>query len=340
MPEFYRNVIYKNLRILHLILLLVFCSLSAQKAIPLDTLKLKEAKDMLADDYGSLYIYKNKDFSFTKYDSLGKQIGKMMFTVPFKVQGVQNPLSVPLFSENAQELKYVDQNMNEIQRVDFKQKFGFIKMAYAEDLQQLWLLDESTKRLIQYNFRNETTINSYPFDASFDDLTDLLVYENKIYILTRKQIRVYTFKFEKIFEAAIENGKRFRRENETILVITNNSVLKYVPEKEMVKIFGDPEAQIVDKNTLSYFEIKANKLYLYDLEKNEEAKLQTEPDQPDLKQKVTEQDVEQSAEKPAQPDSPEGKLEKKTQEIEDENSAESSLQKLIEDSSEIQSVGV
>lgn len=316
---------------------MIFCSLSAQKALPLDTLKLKEAKDMLADDYGNLYIYKNKDFSFTKYDSLGKQIGRLMLTVPYKIQTVQNPLSVPLFSENAQEMKFVDQNMNEIQKVDFKQKFGFIKMAYAEDLQQLWLLDDSTKRLIQYNFRQENTINSYPFDASLDDLMDLLVYENKVYILTRKHIRVYTLKFEKIFEAAIENGKRFRRENEFILVITNNSILKYVPEKEMVKVFEDPDAQIVDKNTLSYFEIKANKLYLYNLEKNVEAKLQTEPDP---KPKAKDREVEKPEQKPSEPDSPEEKLEKKTQEIENKNPAESSLQKLIEDVSEIESAGV
>lgn len=314
----------------------IFCSLSAQKFLPLDTLKLKETKDMLADDYGNLYIYKNKDFSLTKYDSLGRQIGQMMLTVPFKIQTVQNPLSVPLFSENAQELKFVDQNMNEIQRVDFKQKFGFIKIAYAEDLQQLWLLDESTKRLIQYNFRNETIINSYPFDASFDDLMDLLVYENKIYILTRQHIRVYTFKFEKIFEAPVENGKRFRRENEFILVITNNAILKYIPEKEMVKIFQDPEARIVDKNTLSYFEIKANKLYLYSLEKNKEAQPKAEPD---LQQKLPEQEVKQPEEKPAESGSPEEKLEKKTQEIEDKNPAESSLQKLIEDISTLESAG-
>ncbi|WP_346985698.1 hypothetical protein [Chryseobacterium sp. POE27] len=313
-----------------------FCSLYAQKSLPLDTLKLKEAKDMLADDYGNLYIYKNKDFSLTKYDSLGKQIGKMMLAVPYKVQTVQNPLSVPLFSENAQELKFFDQNMNEIQRVDFKQKFGFIKMAYAEDLQQLWLLDESTKRLIQYNFRNETIINSYPFDASFDDLMDLLVYENKIYILTRNNIRVYTFKFEKIFEATVENGKRFRRENEFILVITPNSILKYIPEKEMVKIFQDPDAQIVDKNTLSYFEIKANKLYLYSLEKNKETEPQTEPD---LQPKAQEKEIKQSEEKIAEPDSQEEKLEKKTQEIEDKNPGESSLQKLIEEISTLESAG-
>ncbi len=316
---------------------MLFCSVTAQKALPLDTLKLKDAKDMLVDDYGNLYIYKNKEFSFTKYDSLGRQLGKMMLTVPYKVQTVQNPLSVPLFSENAQEMKFVDQNLNEIQRVDFRQKFGFIKMAYAEDLQQIWLLDDSTKRLIQYNFRNDNTINSYPFDASFDDLMDLMVYENKVYILTRNHIRVFTLKFEKIFEAPVEGGKRFRRENETVLVITNNSVLQYIPEKEMVKIFGDSDAQIVDKNTLSYFEIKANNLYLYSLEKAKEEKPESEPDP---LPKATERDVERSAEKPAEPSSPEQKLEQKTQEIESKNPVESSLQKLIEDSSEVRAAGI
>lgn len=253
----------------------IFCSVSAQKVLPFDTLRIKEVKDLFADDYGNVYIYKNKDFSFTKYDSLGKQLGKMMFTVPFKVQGVQNPLSIALFSENAQEMKFVDQNLNEIQKLDFKQKFTFIKHAYAEDLQQIWLLDESTKRLIQYNFRNDTTINSYPFDASFDELIDLLVFENKVYILTKSQFRVYNLKFEKLFEAAVENGKRFRRENEFILIVTKNSILKYIPEKELTKIFEDPDAQIVDKNSLAYFEIKGNKLYLYNLETIRETKKQS-----------------------------------------------------------------
>lgn len=254
------------LKLISLFLVFVFCSVSAQKVLPFDTLKLKEARDMFADDYGNLYLYRNKDFSFTKYDSLGKQLGKLMFTVPFKVQDIQNPLTVALFSENAQEMKFVDQNLNEIQRFDFKQKFSFIKHAYAEDLQQIWLLDESTKRLLQYNFRNETTINSFPFDANFDEVIDLLVFETKVYILTKTKFSVYNLKFEKLFEAPMENVKRFRRENEVILIIAKNIIFKYIPEKGLVKIFEDPDAQIVDKNSLSYFEIKGNKLYLYTLE--------------------------------------------------------------------------
>jgi hypothetical protein len=304
-----------------------FCTFSAQNILPLDTLKLKEAKDMLADDYGSLYIYKNKDFSFTKYDSLGKQIGKMMLTVPYKVQNVQNPLNVPLFSENAQEMKFVDQNMNEIQRLDFKQKFGFIRMAYAEDLQQLWLLDDSTKRLIQYNFRNDTTINSYPFDISFEDLMDMLVYENKVYILTRKHIRIYSLKFEKLFEAPLENGKRFRRENDAILVVASNFISQYVPEKGMVTVFEDPEAQIVDKNILSYFEIKGNKLYLYSLEKVKKAKQQKLLDaQPESLQQPTEKPVEKTEDKPV--------------ENKEEKPSDNTLQKLLEDTSKVQTEGI
>ncbi|SIS62689.1 hypothetical protein SAMN05421786_101597 [Chryseobacterium ureilyticum] len=316
------------MRLIYLICIFIFCSSAAQKVLPLDTLKLKEAKDMLADDYGNLYIYKNKDFSFTKYDSLGKQIGKMMLTVPYKVQSVQNPLNVPLFSENAQEMKFVDQNMNEIQRIDFKQKFGFIRMAYAEDLQQLWLLDDSTKRLIQYNFRNDTTINSFPFDVSFEDFMDLLVYESKVYILTKNHIRIYSLKFEKLFEAPVNNGKRFRRENDNILVITNNSILKYVPEKGMAVLFEDLDAQIVDKNILSYFEINGNKLYLYSLEKVKKARQQKQLEtQLEAIQPPTDKPAESAEEKPNE----------KGEEIKPQDNT---LEKLIQDASEVQTAGV
>lgn len=268
------------LKIFTALFIFIFCTFSAQRVLPFDTLRIKEVRDLFADDYGNIYLYKNKDFSFTKYDSVGKQLGKLMFTVPFRVQGVQNPLSIALFSENAQEMKFVDQNLNEIQKIDFKQKFTFIKHAYAEDLQQIWLLDESTKRLLQYNFRNDTTINSYPFDASFDDLIDLLVYENKVYILTKNQFRIYNLKFEKLYEAPVENGKRLRRENEFVLIVAQNSVFKYMPDKELVKIFEDTDVQIVEKNSLAYFEIKGNKLYLYNLENQKDSKKQTAPETP------------------------------------------------------------
>ncbi|UOE37121.1 hypothetical protein [Chryseobacterium oryzae] len=307
------------MRILSFLLILFFCSVSAQKVLPFDSLKLSEVRDMFADDYGSIYLYKNKDFSFTKYDSLGKQLGKMMFTVPFKVQGVQNPLSVALFSENAQEMKFVDQNLNEIQKLDFKQKFGFVKHAYAEDLQQVWVLDESTKRMLQYNFRNDTTINSFPYSVNVDDLIDLLVYESKVYILSKDTFRVFSLKFEKLFEAPVVNAKRFRRENENIMVITNTAVFTYVQDKELSKLFEDPATQIVDKNSLAYFEVKGNKLYLYTLE--------------NLRKLKPEKTLEQLEKKKIE-------LQKEIERLEKEKSEKGDIIKIIDEISRVESLGI
>lgn len=259
------------LKIVSLLLFLFFCTFSAQKNLPFDSLRLSDTKDLFADDYGNIYLYKSKDFSFTKYDSLGKQKGKLMFTLPFKIQSVQNPLSIPSFSENAQELKLYDQNLNEIQTVNFRQKFGMIKIVYAEDLQQIWLLDESTKRLIQYNFRDDKIINSFPFNIDFEHVIDLLVFNNKVYILTKTHFSEYNFTSEKILEIPYENGKRLRRENDNILVLSKQAVKKLV-SNSLVTVFNGEKAQIVDKNSSTYFVIKGNKLYLYPIQKEPEKK--------------------------------------------------------------------
>lgn len=246
---------------------LIFCNIFAQRNLPFDSLSFRDTKDFFADDYGNIYLYKNKDFSFTKYDSLGNQKGKIMLTLPFKIQSVQNPLTISSFSENAQELRFFDQNLNEIQTINFRQKFGFIKRAYAEDLQQIWLLDDSTKRLIQYNFRDDRTINSYSFFIDFETIIDFMVFENKVYVLTKAELNVYNFKSEKTLSIPFNNGKRLRRENQDIIVIGENTIQKL--EKESLKmIFSTENSQIVDKNSGSNFVIKDNKLYLYPIKKN------------------------------------------------------------------------
>ena len=253
-------------KIFKILSIFLFCTISAQKITSIDSLKLKDANDLFADDYGNIYLYKNKDFSFTKYDSLGKQQGKLLLTLPFKIQSVQNPLNIPSFSENAQELKFFDQNLNLIQTVNFRQKFGFIKELYVEDLQQVWLLDEATRRLIQYNFRTDQIINSFSFDIDYENVADILFFDNKFYLLTKKHFSVYDFKSKKLFESPLENGKRLRRENESILIVGKNTIQK-LENNSLITIFKAENSQIVDKNSSAYFEIKGNKLYLYRINK-------------------------------------------------------------------------
>lgn len=254
------------LRILNTFFVFSFFAVSAQQKLPFDSLKLKDTKELLADDYGNIYLYKIKDFSFTKYDSLGKQKGKLLLTLPFKIQSVQNPLSIPTFSKNAQELKLFDQNLNEIQKINFREKFGQITMVFAEDLQQIWLLDESSKRLLQYNFRDDKIINAYPFDIDFENIIDFLVDQQKVYVLSSKTFTVYDFNARKQKEIPINSGRRIVRENQNMLVITQKEIL-LLENEELNPIFQDENAQIVDKNSASYFVIRDNKLYLYPIQK-------------------------------------------------------------------------
>ena len=224
-------------------------------------MQLKDAKELLGDDYGNLYLYKNKDLSFTKYDSVGNQLGKLMLTFPYKIQSVNNPLNIVMFSENAQEIKFIDQNMNEIQKINLSSHFGFIKAVYAEDLQFAWMIDDSNKTLVQYNFRSTSTISSFPFNINLQSLQDFLVYNNRIYILKEDRFEVYNTRASLLYSTNIEATK-LRRINNDIWIFGSQTIDKF-DGKDLSKIFENESAKIVDKNNTGFLALIKDKLYLY-----------------------------------------------------------------------------
>ncbi|QDP86612.1 hypothetical protein FNJ88_01320 [Chryseobacterium sp. SNU WT5] len=250
------------MKVCKIVFLFLFCTHSAQRILPFDTLKLAETKEILVDDYGNVYLYKNKDFSFTKYDSLGQQKARLKLTLPFKIQSVQNPLNISSFSENAQELRFFDRNLNEIQTVDLRQNFGFIKLAFVEDLQQAWLVDESSKRIVQYNFRDNRQVGSYPFFEDLTNVVDFLVFNQKFYFLYPKQLKVFDMKGNTLDSYEVTKPRKLRRENNRILVINRCSV-QMINGSLLTDLFRTENIQFVDKNSSSYFVIKDNNLYLY-----------------------------------------------------------------------------
>ncbi len=250
------------MRLSTFILLLSPLFFFSQDKISLDSLQLKNTRELLGDDYGNIYIYKNQDLSLTKYDPTGKQLGKVMMTFPYKVQSVTNPLNIVVFSENAQEIKFLDQNLNEIQKVNLTSNFGFIKAVYSEDLQFAWLIDDSTKTLIQYNFRSNSVINSFPFNVNLQSLLDFLVYNNKIYILRENTFEVYNTKATLLYSENISNPKKLRRTNDDILIFETQSIKKF-DGKSLSEIFQNQNAKIVDKNNSGFLALIKDKLYLY-----------------------------------------------------------------------------
>lgn len=246
--------------------LFLFCTIGAQQMIPSDSMKLKETSDFLVDDYGYVYLYQKKDFSLTKYDSLGLPQAKLMLTLPFYIQSVQNPLSISSFSENAQEVRFYDQNFVQIQTYNLRQNFGYVRAAYIEDLQQAWLIDESTNQIVQYNLRDDKKFHFFPINENFSELIDFLVFDQKFYFLFKNQLKIINFQgsVEKSIEVIV--SRKLRRENKRILVIAENKIQE-LNDGLLKEIFSVEKAQFVDKNSSAYFVIKDNKLYLYPLKK-------------------------------------------------------------------------
>lgn len=253
------------MKYLPIVLVFIVQLFSAQRILPLDSVKIKGTTDFFVDDYSSIYLYKNEDFSFTKYDSLGNQLGKLMFTTPFKIQSVQNPLNIPAFSENAQELRFYDQNLNLAETISLRQKFGHIRMLYAEDRQKIWLLDERMNRLVSYDFRNERILYERPLMRIDETVTDLIVHKNTAYILVSPGLVTIELQTGSISEFALAGARRIARENLGIFILEKQAI--WLLDNGNLKLWHTEPTGIVDKNSTSFFAIKDNKLYLYPIKK-------------------------------------------------------------------------
>ncbi len=233
--------------------LLGFCYLSAQ-------ITIAGAQDFAVDDYGEVYISRAQDFSLTKYDSLGMKTAEQMFTLPFRILSVQNPLEISLFSQNAQDLRYFDRNLNEIRKISFRNLFGNITSVFPENSEQIWLMESAGKRLMMYSTRTETVQKSFPLELDFEKIRDFQVYKNQIYLLLSDRFMVMNLGGRKIFEEEITNGRKLRRENKTFYIITKTEIYKYSSGGSFEKIYFVEKSDFVDKNSTSFIALKEGRL--------------------------------------------------------------------------------
>lgn len=226
-----------------------------------------KVSDVLIDEFSNVYVFRDHDFSFTKHTSTGNVLTSIRLTQPFKVQSVENPLSIFLFSENAQELKILDSNLNEIQRLSLIKTFEHIKAAYVEDLQYVWLLDDSRKQLIQYQYRDEKIVNAFPIFINMDQIVDVLVYQNLLYLLRENKLEIYSLKGQKLIDFKVQNARKLRREKNAIYVIAQQSIYKHNPNQQLKTMFFASNFKIVEKNSTQFLAWIDDKFYLYPIEK-------------------------------------------------------------------------
>jgi len=237
-----------------------------QQIIPADTVAWKDIADAQIDDLNYLFLYNSHKQSFTKYDAAGLPVAAIGFRHPFRIQSVQNSLRYPAFSQNLQELSFLDARLTVTEKIKFPLTLGFIRAVFVEDLQEAWLLEESRQRLIQYNYREDQILQEIPFPISFAEVNDFLIYRREIFLLTKNALQVYNLRGQLLKQIPVENARRLRRENKTIFVLTDQAVLQLSDDLLQIT-FTCPHCRFVDKNSTVYLGMTEDKLYLYPLKK-------------------------------------------------------------------------
>lgn len=251
------------------ILILLWSLGIAQKIMPFDEGMLEQTTDFWTDDYGGFYFLDSQKLSFSKYDSLGHKNGELLWAVPFRVETVSNPLTIPLFSENAQQIRFVDNNLNYIQDpIDLTSDFSHAKAINIEDLRYMWVLDDVQKQLIKYDYRAKKVIKSFVFNEDFSHLIDVVVDQNLVYFYKEGIFEVYDLNQNCLFKVDLKDIKKMDREGNQIVLFGANKILNYNRKDGLKSIFDIPEARLVGANFKNRFAIIGNNLYLYPLKKD------------------------------------------------------------------------
>ncbi len=224
--------------------------------------QLQNISELRADDYGNIYTTTADGLRFIKYNPAGIQQAELRFTVPYKIQSVQNPLNIMAFSQNAQQMNFYDRNLAITQVFSFREKFGFIQGAFAEDARIVWLVDGSSNKILLYDFAEQRILRANILYKTVDQLIDFIVYEKEAYLLfPDKLIKIHLVN-DDFAEFSVEDARRLRRENDHIFVIARKDA-RILENQSLSKVFTCDDCTFVDKNSSAYFVVRANKLYLY-----------------------------------------------------------------------------
>lgn len=251
-----------------LFLCVYFAPLHAQQKLDFPPDILEGVSEIWMDDYGDLYFLNPQQLNFTKYDSLGKKMGNLSWTLPFQVLSVKNPLTIPLFSEGAQTLQLVDSNLAPIQDpISFSPHFFHVKAVYVENLQYLWVIDDARQTLAKVDYRTQNLIRSSVFSIDFNRTQSFIIANNQLYLNQGDTFEVYNFHGKLLFKRNFKHLEKIKKEGKNILIFLSDRVLKYTENKEISTIFQLEKPGVIAGNFKNWVALQGDKLYLYQRKK-------------------------------------------------------------------------
>ncbi|NND63512.1 MAG: hypothetical protein HKN48_10000 [Flavobacteriaceae bacterium] len=202
-------------------------------------LTLKDSLFLQADRFigydGYQHLYYINEGVLHKDGDLGKFVFKDYQLGPISSVDIINPLNVVVFYAEVNTVVFLDNRLNEKERINFNELDSFINCGGATNAgnNRLWLFNIDTQQLQLYDYRNKReTIVSQPINGI---LRSQVSNFNDCFVLTENSLSQINIYGGLLFETEISEFERVVRSGKMVMLAKENELFS-ISEESIVPI--------------------------------------------------------------------------------------------------------
>ncbi|WP_432412735.1 hypothetical protein [Rasiella sp. SM2506] len=222
-----------------------------------------------ADTYIGTDIYKNNyyidEMAFYKKGPDGDFVFKDFSLGAIEKVDIINPLKIMLFYQQTNTVVFLDNRLNEVERISFNEIQEFVNISAAGNAgnNRVWLFNVDTQQLELFDYRLERKLqSSLPMEGN---LVAMASNFNYCYLLFDDTLITYNVYGSFLSEVAIDQGDFIAQNDEDVWVVKNNEVFNYAePGLNSPTKPSEAKKILLPEITIKQLHLTQDFLYIYD----------------------------------------------------------------------------
>jgi hypothetical protein len=208
-----------------LLLILIAANCLAQQPKALKQLPLTAQSYIGTDVYNNNYFI--EEMAFYKKGPDGDFVFKDFSLGVIDKIDIINPLKIMLFYQQTNTVIFLDNRLNEVERISFNALQEFVNISSAGNAgnNRIWLYNIDSQQLELFDYRLERKLQtSLPIEGN---LVAMASNFNYCYLLFEDKLITYNVYGSFLSEVSIDNGDFITQNDEDVWVVKNNEIFRY-----------------------------------------------------------------------------------------------------------------
>ena len=242
--------------------LIIVCMLLLVGPLQAQSISLSEKESLEADNFVGVDSYSNtyyiKEMALYKDGPLGNFVFKDFQLGPITKVDIINPLNVLVFYRELNTIVFLDNRLNEIERINFNTLETFVNVGWASNAgnNRIWTFNVDTRQLELYNYRSGVqTVVSQPISGRVIDMSSDF---NYCYLLTADQIFSFNVYGSALWNRPFSGIQSLVHRKKNLILRQENQLFWWSEDQQEILEADGPELTIKDLQLTQDF------LYIYD----------------------------------------------------------------------------